>query len=268
MVVLGTLNQAIDNRQPVALCLIVRTGGTAHRHVGSKMIVFEDGRTLGSIGGGSIEECIHNEAIASLKDAKPKFINYDVMDNVSSDSGEKRGTLSVYIEPFLRKPTVVVIGAGHIGRSVVYLANWLDFRVVVSDDREELCSPELIPGGDQYLPVKMSKIPEVMEIDQQTYLVLITRNVDIDVDGLPALLKTPAGYIGLIGSKKRWHQTKQRLMEAGVSETEVKRIKSPIGLEINAETPEEIAVSVMAQVIAHCNHEKRSYRKELLERSI
>ena len=190
------------------------------------------------------------------------------MEDFSDDSGVQGGTVSVYIEPFMQKPTVVVIGAGHVGRSVVHLAKWLGFRIVVSDDREELCSPELIPGGDRYLPVKMNKIAELIEIDTQTYLVLITRHMEIDVEGLPALLKTPAAYIGLIGSKNRWNHTQKNLLEAGLSEAVVKRIKSPIGLAINAETPKEIAVSVMAEVIAHCNHEKRSYRKELLERSI
>jgi len=265
--ILGSLNQAIESHQPAALYLIVKTEGSVPRHIGSKMIVFGNGHTQGSIGGGVVEERVRKEAVASLKDAAPRLVQYDVMEDFSYDSGVQGGTVSVYIEPFMQKPTVVVIGAGHVGRSVVHFAKWLGFRVVVSDDREELCSPELIPGGDRYLPVKMNKIPELIEIDAQTYLVLITRHMEIDVEGLPALLTTPAGYIGLIGSKKHWNQTKQRLMEAGVSDAEVKRIKSLIGLAINAETPKEIAVSVMAEVIAQCNHGMQFYRKELFERS-
>ena len=267
MEILGSLNQAIESHQPAALCLIVKTEGSVPRHVGSKMIVFENGQTQGSIGGGAVEESARKEAVASLKDAAPRFLQYDVMEDFSDEPGVQGGTVSAYIEPFLQKPTVVVIGAGHVGRSVVHLAKWLDFRVVVSDDREELCNPELIPGGDRYLPVKMSKIPELMEINAQTYLILITRHMEIDVEGLPALLKTSAAYIGLIGSKNRWNHTQKSLLEAGLSEVMVKRIKSPIGLAINAETPKEIAVSVMAEVIAQCNQEKRSYVRELLERS-
>jgi xanthine dehydrogenase accessory factor len=260
MEILTILNQAVDAGRPAALCTVVNTRGAVPRHAGSKMIVFGDGQTEGTVGGGEIENLIVEEALASLKDGKTRFLNYDMID-IETDPGVCGGTVSLFVEPYLQDPTVVVVGAGHVGQAVVHLASWLGFRVVVSDDRAHLCMPEAAPGGDEYLPVPMQALPEEMEIDTQTYLVLVTRGVDVDAAGIPALLETQAAYIGLIGSKRRWDHTREKLVEAGLTEAEIGRIKTPIGLEIDAETPQEIAVSIMAEIIALRNEGRRHYRK-------
>lgn len=261
MEILDELNQAISDGQPVALCVVVNTQGAVPRHAGAKMIVFSDGRTQGTVGGGEIENLVHDEALASLKDGKTRFLKYDMIDLDRGDPGICGGTVTIFVEPYLRQPTLVIVGAGHVGKSVAHLASWLGFRVVVTDDRAELCTPEMTPGGDVYLPVLMSELPEHLEIDSQTYLVLVTRGMNVDVVGLPALLETEAAYIGLIGSKNRWKNTQEKLLEAGLSEEKLKRIKSPIGIFIHAETPNEIAVSIMAEIIAQRNEGKRHYRK-------
>jgi len=260
MEMIDHLNRSIATGKPVALCTVVNTRGAVPRHAGSKMIVFGDDRTEGTVGGGEIENLVIQEALESLKDGKTRFLSYDMID-INTDPGVCGGTVTVFIEPYLRDPTVVVIGAGHVGQAVVHLASWLGFRVVVSDDRADLCSPEAAPGGDEYLAVPMQSLPDEMEIDSQTYLVLVTRGVDIDAAGIPALIKTDAPYVGLIGSKRRWDHTREKLESAGLMEEEISRIKTPIGLEINAETPKEIAVSIMAEIIALRNEGKRHYRK-------
>lgn len=261
MEILERLNQTVEAGEPVALCVIVNSRGAVPRHAGAKMIVFRDGRTEGTVGGGEVENLVREEALASLKDGKTRFLNYDLIDIEKGDPGVCGGSVTVYVEPYLRQPTVVVVGAGHVGKAVVHLASWLGFRVIVSDDRADLCTPESTPGADQYLPVPISKLPENLEIDSQTYMVLVTRGVDVDVAGLPVLLENDPAYIGLIGSKKRWTHTREKLIEAGLTESDLERVKSPIGLFINAETPEEIAVSIMAEIIAYRNEGKRHYRK-------
>jgi xanthine dehydrogenase accessory factor len=168
--------------------------------------------------------------------------------------------VTVFVEPFLTLPTVVVVGAGHVGRPIVHLAKWLGFRVVVSDDREELCTPEETPGADLYLPALLSQIPEKLSLDSRTFLVLVTRGSDVDVEGLPALLETDVPYIGLIGSKRRWAHTQEKLIEKGVSKEALARVKSPIGLFIHAETPNEIAISIMAEIIDHYNQMKKHFQ--------
>mgnify|MGYP005865156279 FL=1 len=165
------------------------------------------------------------------------------------DPGVWGGTVNVFIEPFLPKATVAVIGGGHVGKAVAFLAKWLGFRVVICDDRPDFCTPESVPGADAYYPAPMSDLPSLMDITPWTYLVLTTRNAQIDADGLPALLDTPAGYIGVIGSRKRWETTRKLLQEKGISAESILRVRSPVGLELNAETPEEIAVSILAEII-------------------
>jgi xanthine dehydrogenase accessory factor len=157
--------------------------------------------------------------------------------------------VEVFVEPVLPAPKIIVIGGGHVGKAVAHLAKWLGFRVAVSDDREEFCTPEMNPDADEFYPVFMSELPEKVSINRQTYLILTTRGVSTDVPGLPALLATRAGYIGVIGSRRRWTMTVKGLQENGISEEAIARIHSPIGLELQAETPEEIAVSIMAEVI-------------------
>jgi len=250
MDILATINDAFEEGKPVALCTVVNTKGAVPRHASAKMIVFGDGKTLGTVGGGEVESLVRREALESLKDGKTRFLNYDLIDIKKGDPGVCGGSVAIYVEPYLRKPTVVVVGAGHVGRSVAYLASWLGFHVVISDDRGDLCTPEITPGGNEYLPVPMQEIPKHMVIDSQTYLVLVTRGVDVDVAGLPALLESDAPYIGLIGSKRRWEHTQEKLRASGISEEADQRIKSPIGLAIHAETPDEIAVSIMAEIIS------------------
>ena len=261
MQIIELLTQAIKDNRPVVLCTVVNTKGAVPRHAGTRMLVYPDGRFEGTVGGGETEKLVLDEALDAIKDGRTRFLTYDLIDVERGDPGVCGGSLSIFVEPFLTPPTVVVVGAGHVGRSVVHLANWLGYRVVLSDDRVDLCTPESLPGADRYLPVAMGDLPEKLEIGSQTYFVLVTRGVEVDVKGLPALLETEAPYIGLIGSKRRWAHTQEKLKEAAIPQEQIDRIKSPVGLNINAETPDEIAVSIMAEITALRNAGKRHSRK-------
>lgn len=261
MEILKALQEADAEGRPAALCTIVNTRGAVPRHAGTKMVVFGDGSFLGTVGGGEVENLVLKEALSAIEDGKSRFLSYDLIDVEKGDPGVCGGSLSVFVEPYVHPSTVIIIGAGHVGRAVAYLAGWLGFRVIISDDRKALCTPEKTPGGDIYLPLAMNELAGEIDINPNTYLVLVTRGVDVDVAGLPSLLETEAAYIGLIGSKRRWNHTREKLQEIGITEEQISRIKSPIGLDINAETPEEIAVSIMAEIINHRNKNKRHLRK-------
>jgi xanthine dehydrogenase accessory factor len=172
-----------------------------------------------------------------------------MVDPQRGDPGVCGGQVEVYVEPIYPKPVLVVIGGGHVGKAVLHLAHWLGFLTAVSDDRPGFCNEQVLPEADYYLPVEMSEIPHQIAVTPWTYLVLTTRGANVDAEGLPALLKTPAAYIGVIGSRRRWATTTKLLREKGILEEEIARVKSPIGLELNAETPEEIAVSILAEII-------------------
>ena len=232
-----------------ALATVIRVQGSVPRHVGSKMLVFPDGRIEGTVGGGEMERRVIGAALEVLARGEPRILQYTLSDPQEGDPGVCGGEVEVFVEPLRSRPTLVVVGGGHVGKAVAHLAHWLGFRVVVSDDRPEFARAEAVPEAEVYLLCPLAELPQRLTIDDQTYLVLATRGVTVDAPGLPALLETPAAFIGAIGSRRRWETTAQQLKEMGVSEAEIGRITSPIGLELQAETPEEIAVSILAQII-------------------
>lgn len=231
------------------LCTIIESHGSTPRHTGSKILLYPDGKFVGSVGGGEIESRIIAEAKEAFTTGKSKILSYSLVKPQEGDPGICGGQVEVYVEPILPKPKMIIIGAGHVGKALAHLAKWLDYNVLVSDDRSEFCTPEMVPDANGYYPIPMAEIPSQIKINSQTYIVLTTRGSQIDVDGLEPLLKTDAAYIGIIGSKRRWALTRKTLIERGVPEEMLKRVHSPIGIELNAETPEQIAVSIMAEVM-------------------
>lgn len=237
------------NNESGALCTVVKSEGSTPRHVGSKMLVYPDGKFIGTIGGGDLEHRVLDEAWMAMSDGQSRMLKYNMSDPSRGDPGVCGGTVEVFVEPILPPAMIVVIGAGHVGKAVVHLAKWLGFRVAASDDRVEFCTPESTPGADAYYPVEMGKLPEHLKINRRTYIVITSRGSSVDALGLPSLLESNPAYIGVIGSRRRWLTTVKALKAKGVSEERIAQVHSPMGLELNAETPEEIAVSIMAEIL-------------------
>jgi len=235
--------------QSAVLCIVVKTSGSTPRHSTSKMLVYPNGQILGTIGGGELENRVIKEALSSLQDGKPRNLAYSMTDPGRGDPGLCGGHVEVFVEPILPSPMLVVVGGGHVGKAVAHLAKWLGFRVAISDDRTEFCDLETNPDADEFYPVPLAELPLNLTITPQTAIVLTTRGSNVDVAGLPALLDTQAGYIGVIGSRKRWNTTLKMLNQQGILDEKLARIHSPIGLGIGAETPEEIAVSILAEIL-------------------
>ena len=244
-----TLAEIEKNNEPAALCTVVKSVGSTPRHVGSKMLVYPDKKFVGTVGGGDLENRVLNEALLTMSDGQPRLLSYTMADPSRGDPGVCGGTVEVFVEPILPPATVVVIGAGHVGKAVVHLAKWLGFRVAVSDDRSEFCNPEATPGADAYYPVPMGELSEHLQLNNRSYIVITSRGSSVDVQGLPGLLEADSAYVGVIGSKRRWLTTVKALKAKGVSDEKIARVHSPMGLELNAETPEEIAVSIMAEIL-------------------
>ena len=235
---------------PAALATVISVQGSVPRHEGSKMLVRADGSIVGTIGGGKLESIVIQEALAALRDGQPRLKSYTLNDISAGDPGVCGGTVQVFIEPVGLAPVLVVIGVGHVGKALAELGKWAGFRVIVSDDREDYCNPEYLPGMDGYVVCKPGKLPECIDITPHTYIAAVTRGLPVDVDLIPALLATEAAYIGLIGSRRRWALTVKALKdERGLSDEQLGRVFAPIGLELNAETPQEIAISILAQII-------------------
>lgn len=248
------LNESVKNGQPVCLCVVIETKGAVPRHAGSKMLVYPNAMTIGSVGGGQVENETVDAALRALKTGQPEILRYTLDGKSQNSVGICGGDVTVYIEPQAVRPVLLVLGAGHVGRSMAKFGQMLDFRVIVSDDRAELCTSEQIPGDVEFLPIPMAEIPEHIDINQQVYIVGVTRGSDVDIEGLPSLLEHTPAYLGLIGSLKRWGSTKRALLDQGIPKERIDLIKSPIGIDIEAETPDEIAISILAEVIAARNN--------------
>ena len=158
--------------------------------------------------------------------------------------------MTVYLEPYMTLPTVFVIGAGHVGKAVVDLAHWLGYRTVVVDERTEMVTDAAIPLADVRFAGTVADAITAHPVSETTSVVVVTRSHELDAQIMPLLLETPARYIGVMGSKRRWEETRRVLEASEVSGGTLDRIHHPIGLQIEAETVEEIALSIMAEVVA------------------
>jgi xanthine dehydrogenase accessory factor len=236
--------------ETAALATVVSVQGSVPRHTGSKMLVKVDGSILGTIGGGAMESRVIQEALVAMRDGQTRMPSYTLNDISAGDAGICGGTVQVFIEPIGVVPMLLIIGIGHVGKALAELGKWSGYRVVISDDREAFCNPDYLPGMDGYIVCKPGDITEHVTVNTRTYVAAVTRGLPVDIDLIPALLKTDAAYIGLIGSRRRWAITvKQLKEERGLTDTQLDSIYAPIGLELNAETPQEIAVSILAQII-------------------
>jgi xanthine dehydrogenase accessory factor len=235
--------------QTAVLCTIVREQGSVPRHAGSKMLVYPDGRILGTVGGGEMESRVIHAAQAAMLDGTTQVLRYQLANPAAGDPGVCGGEVEIFVEPIKPLPTVLIIGGGHVGRALTHLARWLGFRVALSDDRVEYCSAEWAPDAHEFWPVPVSELAARFPFNSETYIVMPTRGVPLDVDALPHLLDRPHAYLGVIGSRRRWATALKRLEAAGVPPERLANVHAPMGLELKAETPEEIAVSIMAEIL-------------------
>ncbi|MEQ8674974.1 MAG: XdhC/CoxI family protein [Aggregatilineales bacterium] len=248
-IVYEAILQAQSEGISAALVTIIKTAGSMPRHAGSKMLVRGDGVVVGTVGGGAMEAKVIAAAQATIHDGQTRIESYTLNSLDDGDPGICGGTADLFVEPVDTAPTLLVIGGGHVGKALVELGKWAGYRVVLSDDREAYCSPDYAPNLDGYLVCKPADVPAQMMIDRRTYVAAVTRGLPVDLDLIPALLATDAAYIGLIGSRRRWALTMKALQENGLDAEQLARIHAPIGLELEAETPKEIAVSILSEII-------------------
>ena len=247
--ILRQLNAAIETGRPVALATIVETSRSVPRRAGTKMLIFEDGGTAGTVGGGAMESQVIAAGLDAIRNGRSRLLEYALVSPASGDPGICGGELKLYLEPYMPSHTVYVIGCGHVGQAVVDLAHWLGYRTIAIDDRPDFATEELLPNADVRF---LGSVPDAIDaypIAEDSSIIVVTRSPDLDVEILPHLVRVAARYIGVMGSKTRWKTTRERLVANGAQDADLDRIHVPIGIELNAETLEEIAVSIMSEVI-------------------
>lgn len=250
--------EAVQKGENVCIATVVGAKGSTPRNMGAKMIIWEDGRTLGSVGGGELERRVLAAAPGVFATGQPIRLNFSLRN--PGDAGICGGDAEVFLEPVFAKPRLVIIGGGHVGNALSRLAALLDFRVVVMDTRE--LDPLLFPESVQLVQVESyDRIPQEW-FDARTCAVIMTPSHAGDRAALAQLVNVPLAYLGMIGSRRKVEQTFRYLREQGVSEEALGRVHAPIGLDIGAETPMEIAVSIAAEIIRERNTTLREEVKE------
>jgi xanthine dehydrogenase accessory factor len=248
--VLAAAAEALKRGDAVALVTIVRVQGSTPQRAGAKMLVYADGRTVGTIGGG----CYENEALWKAREAiasgKSALLHYELNDDFAQENGLIcGGRMDVHVDPLEPTPHLYVIGAGHVGYHLARAARDTGFHVHVVDDREKFANAERFPAAD----VVVEPIPEWLhraDLPASAYVVVVTRGHTHDLDAMRALAARDLKYIGLIGSRAKVARIAEALLEEGMPPECLARVHSPIGLNIGAVTPAEIAVSILAELIA------------------
>jgi xanthine dehydrogenase accessory factor len=226
---------------------VVSVGGSTPRDPGAKMIVYEDGRTLGSIGGGAVEAETIRRALRQMGLGEPKLLSFDLDDDAGMACG---GSMEIFLEPITAGPSALVIGGGHVGLAVARLAKQSGFRVTVVDDRADMVSSERFPFADTRLNGGPELLDGELAVDGLSFVVVVTRGHRYDKEWVEALAGHDPKYMGMIGSEKKVRATLEELAAAGVAEHVLTSMHAPIGIDIGAETPEEIAVSIVSEMIA------------------
>lgn len=227
------------------LATVLSIDGKFTKVDGLKMLIKSKEESIGSIYlGKEVEVKILEEADSLLKLKKPKVIQVrSERENAEWENAE------ILIEPIASHPTLYIFGAGHISQQLAFIAKMVKFKVVVIDDREMFANRERFPDVDEIIVSEFENSFNKINIDSSSYIVIVTRGHLYDRVVLEKAIKTPARYIGMIGSKNKIRILFKNLMGKGVSEDQLKKVYAPIGIDINSETPEEIAVSIVAQLI-------------------
>jgi xanthine dehydrogenase accessory factor len=234
-----------------ALATIVVRKGSTPRKDAAKMIVYEDGRQMGSIGGGCIEAEVCREALLVMRIEKPKLMSFDLTENDAEESGLLcGGTIEVYLEPILPDPTLFIFGAGHVGQCVAQTVKGIGFKIAVVDDRIKYASAERFPQADTIFVDSWDAIFQRLPVNDSSYILIATRGHNYDLACLRFAVKSPARYIGLLGSRRKTRLLYEVLEREGIDPEVFERVYAPVGIEIGSETPEEIAVSIAAELIA------------------
>jgi xanthine dehydrogenase accessory factor len=249
--VFSAVADALDRGEPAALVTIVSTTGSTPQRVGAKMLVYADGRMVGTIGGGCYENDAFGKAREAIAHRRPQLVRYELSDDFAEESGLIcGGQMDVYIEPIEPSPELYVIGAGHVGFHLSRLAHEVGFRVHVMDDREKFANADRFPDAVEVVADNIPAWLERTPLPAHAYVVIVTRGHTNDLEALRALAPRELLYLGLIGSRAKVARIYDALVADAMPADLLRRVHAPIGLDIGAVTPQEIAVSILAELIA------------------
>lgn len=234
-----------------ALATIVNVRGSIPSIIAAKMLVREDGSIVGTVGGGCVESDVRRGAMEVMRDNRPRSFNFNLDQQPDDENGVVcGGSLQVFVEPLTPAPRLYIFGGGHVGSAVSKVAALAGFETMIADDREEFANRERFPEAKEILTGDIDEMTNDLSPDESSYIVIVTRGHRHDLRVLRWALETPAHYIGMIGSVRKVLAIRQQLEAEGITPERLSQVYAPIGLEIEAATPEEIGVAIVAELIA------------------
>lgn len=234
-------NRLVEEAKPFAWVTIIGQEGSSARHLGSSMIVTSEGKVIGTVGGAVAELQLIDQAIQAIKDGEPRTVKMPLP--------VCAGVITCFINVLKPPDTLMLVGGGHVAQPMATLGKKLGFRVIVMDDRAEYATKERFPEADKLIVDDWEKALKETKIDEKTYIVILTYAGESDELALRSVVASDAAYIGMISSKSKAKAILSKLRRDKVPDAVLRRVVTPIGLDIGAETPAEIAVSTMAQII-------------------
>jgi xanthine dehydrogenase accessory factor len=235
-----------NSNKPAMLATVVEVTGSGPGNPGDRILIQKDGMLFGTIGGGAIEKKIIDEA-QSLFDKSETSLHKYCLEDIGMACG---GSMTIFLEHLMRTPSLVIFGAGHIGSHLCQLGKLLGFTVTIVDNRPEFACKEKLPWADKIIAEDYKRSFDELELSENTYAVILTHRHIHDYEILFHCAGNPFRYLGMIGSKSKVAKAFQQLRDFGISETVIEQIHSPIGLNIGANTPTEISMSIAAELVA------------------
>ncbi|MFN7923580.1 MAG: XdhC/CoxI family protein [Bryobacteraceae bacterium] len=237
--------------QKCALATIVQVNGSIPSYESAKLLVREDGSMIGTVGGGCVEAEVWNAAREVIENEQPRHLTFSLGQDAAYDNGLIcGGQLNVFVEPIIPQPRAFIFGAGHISKSLSKVATLAGFGTVVVDDREQFANRERFPEAEEVHAGEYESVFPKLEVNSSSYLIIVTRGHRDDMRVLEWAIGTPARYVSMIGSKRKVLGVMKELVKNGTPREAFDRLHAPMGLEIGAISPEEIAISVVAEMIA------------------
>jgi xanthine dehydrogenase accessory factor len=249
--VFTAVTRALQRGEAAALVTIIAASGSTPQRVGAKMLVYEDGRTVGTIGGGCYENDAAGKAREAIRTRTAAVARYDLSDALAEENGLIcGGRMDVFIEPLEPAPPLYVVGAGHVSRLLAEVAVRVGFRVTVIDDREKFANRERFPEAAGLVVDAIAPWLAAADLPPAAFVVVVTRGHTHDLEAIKALANRPLRYVGMIGSRAKVARIMDAVRESGAEPEWLAAVHAPIGLAIGAVTPEEIALSIAAELVA------------------
>jgi xanthine dehydrogenase accessory factor len=243
------IQAALARGERVALVTAVKVSGAAPCAPGARLLVRADGTAVGTLGGAGTDERARQDALAALASGQAGVLTYHLDPDAGESVGSCGATLEVFVEPLRAEPRLLIAGAGYVGQALARLAAPLGWRVALLDDRSEFVQAAALPPG---VDVAVGDMPELLRArrpDPSTWIVIVTRGHRTDQEMLRAALEGTAAYVGMIGSPSKVRNIFKKLLAEGVPAADLERVYAPIGLDLGAETPDEIALSIAAELV-------------------